>query len=116
MHAKLKLLQRKVATIQSEVRTMCMQGDYMNNAKQTFWQNVVEFGKTVLAHVNINYDGSTGAIRIDILPTEFQGDAVSKQTQSIPQHSNLAILIDHREDSRNSSDFENKEDEEHYES
>ncbi len=88
----------------------------MDNTKQTFWQNVVEFGKTVLAHVNINYDGSTGAIRIDILPTEFQRDAISKQTQSISNHSSSAILIDHTEGSKNASEFENEEDEVHYES
>ena len=87
----------------------------MENTKQSFWQNVAEFGKTILAHVNINYDGSTGAIRIDILPTEFQRDAFGKQPQGITQQSNSAILIDHTEPSGNSSDFENDEDEVQYE-
>lgn len=87
----------------------------MENTKQSFWQNVAEFGKTILAHVNINYDGSTGAIRIDILPTEFQRDTFNKQTQSIPHQSNPAILINHTEPCENTSDSENEEDEVQYE-
>lgn len=66
----------------------------MNNTKQNIWQNLAEFGKTILAHVNINYDGSTGAIHIDILPTEFQSGKYNEHCSEISHNSSPVMIAD----------------------
>lgn len=63
----------------------------MSSTKQNVWQNIIAIGKNILAHVNINYDGSTGAIRIDIIPTEYQDNLTSQRV--IPQESDAVVLI-----------------------
>lgn len=55
----------------------------MNNTNQNFWQTVVSIGKSILAHVKINYNGATGAIRIDIIPADLQEVIVEEQKKAI---------------------------------
>ena len=38
--------------------------------KNNFWKGLAEFGKNILAHVNISYDGATGGLHIDIIPAD----------------------------------------------
>ena len=42
----------------------------MNSANSSFLQGLAAKAKDMLAHVSISYDGSKGAIHIDITPTE----------------------------------------------
>ena len=37
-----------------------------------FWRGLADFGRNILAHVNISYDGAKGSLHIDIVPTETQ--------------------------------------------
>ena len=44
----------------------------MKTTNNNFWKNLAEVGKSILAHVSISYDGSTGSLHIDIVPTDNQ--------------------------------------------
>ena len=44
----------------------------MKTTNNNFWKNLAEVGRSILAHVSISYDGSTGSLHIDIVPTDNQ--------------------------------------------
>ena len=59
----------------------------MQNAKNTngsIWQNLAAFGKNILAHVNISYDGAKGSLHIEIVPAEPKSvvDGEAKMVES----------------------------------
>ena len=56
----------------------------MQNATPNFWQSLVAIGKNILAHVNISYDGSSGSVRIDIIPADAQ-NCITGNVQLIEQ-------------------------------
>lgn len=39
--------------------------------KDNIWRALCDFGKNILAHVNINYEGAQGKLHIDITFNEY---------------------------------------------
>ena len=64
----------------------------MNNTKQNFWQTFASIGKSILAHVNLNYDGATGTIHIDIIPADPREVIVEEQQKAIEQTADVKAL------------------------
>ena len=59
---------------------------------QNFWQTLASIGKSILAHVNFNYDGATGSIHIDIIPADPQEVIVEEQQKAIEQTADVKAL------------------------
>ena len=66
----------------------------MSKAKQSVWQNLTAFGKSILAHVNINFDGATGSLHIDIIPTDPAAVIADCKQMTIEQPADIKALPD----------------------
>lgn len=50
----------------------------MNRTNNTFWQGLAEFAKSILACVNVTYNGAEGSMHIDIVPINRNDAAASR--------------------------------------
>lgn len=66
----------------------------MSKAKQSVWQNLAAIGKSILAHVIINYDGATGSLHIDIIPTDPAAVIADCKQMTIEQLADIKALPD----------------------
>lgn len=66
----------------------------MSKAKQSVWQNLAAIGKSILAHVIINYDGATGSLHIDIIPTDPAAVIADCKQMTIEQSADIKALPD----------------------
>ncbi len=66
----------------------------MSKAKQSVWQNLAAIGKSILAHVIINYDGATGSLHIDIIPTDPAAVIADCKQMTIEQPTDIKALPD----------------------
>jgi len=62
----------------------------MSTKNTNFWKSLAKAGKSLLAHVNITFDGATGAIHIEIVPAREQAAPLEPQktvsnNQAAPQ-------------------------------
>lgn len=51
----------------------------MSTKNTNFWKSLAKAGKSLLAHVNITFDGATGAIHIEIVPAREQPAPLEQQ-------------------------------------
>lgn len=66
----------------------------MKKKMQSAWQNLITFGKSILAHVSIGYDGSKGSFHIDIIPADPTEVIADCEQTSTGQTADIKALPD----------------------
>ena len=64
----------------------------MSNTKQNFLQTIATAGKSFLAHVNFSFNGATGEIQINLIPTDPQSVIVDEDRKAIGQTPEVKAL------------------------
>ena len=84
-----------------ETQTCIYKGENkVNKEKTNIFQSIASISKNILAHVNINYNGATGAIQIDIIPTDSQSVIVEdnrKAIASAPEVKSLPEKVENKD-------------------